>query len=165
MKLVSQSELAELTGKAWRTIAKRLREGDVGQQKGELWRSDQALEAIYGQQDTNQLEDARTQLAIEQTARLARERAIAEGDLFSLSAIADEVAKLVASTVTRLHSIPDAVAQRFDANVAPRVRAAVRDALDGALNDLKANSGRIARGDSSSRGVSPAAASNGKRVG
>jgi len=151
VKLVTPTELTDLTSRAFRTVSRCLKAAGLEPRErsktSELYASDQALEAIYGRSKVSPLEDARTRLALEQTARLARERAVAENDLAPRAAIAVEVGRLIAATMTRMRSVPDAIAHHFDGDIAQRLRAAVGAEIDRALEDLKTNSERIARGD------------------
>jgi hypothetical protein len=92
-----------------------------------------------------ELERARTNLAREQSIRLAYANAIDAGRLGDIRVLAREYVGAVAHAVTRLNTLPEAIAQEFDVATAPKVRAAVRRALNIALGDLRTHSEAIAR--------------------
>lgn len=143
-----------------RTLTKRLEGIEPGEGGYYL---DDVFRAVAQAPQASELEDARTQLAREQVARLARERAVAEGELGYIRDLAKANASQLAIVVTRLNSIPDAAAQRFDANVARAVRTIVRELIDATVTDLRANLENSGRGER--RGSAPAPAAHGKRVG
>jgi phage terminase Nu1 subunit (DNA packaging protein) len=146
MKLVNPSELAELTGKTWRTVTRRLAEAGIEprkrSKKSDVYASDVALEAIYaaaaGSNEALDLQAERARLAKWQADKTEQEVELRAGRMLDRDQVAAWVADDYATVKARLVQIPDAVAAALPIDVAQRVAADVRTLIFEALAELSA---------------------------
>lgn len=149
MKLVSESELASLTGKSWRTVKRRLTDAglDPTQKEGpaNLYASDQALDAIYapdaltGELD---LQTERARLAKWQADKTEQDVQLRGARMLEMDAVEFWVAGMLSTVKARLVQIPDAVGQHVDEQHTAAVTEAVRRYILEALADLSAEGER-----------------------
>lgn len=123
MREVSGSELAELTGKTWRTVKALLEAAGIRPRRrhgrADLYDSEAALRAIFAPAAAEEYDDQRQRLAAAQAERVERDNALRRGDLvqradavrFWTDCIANARAKALAmdsKLSPRLVSIADA---------------------------------------------------------
>jgi hypothetical protein len=164
------SELAELTGKSWRTVKRRLNDAGVQPiekgKKSDIFDSAKALEAIYVvasvESATLDLQDERARLAKWQADKTEQEVELRAGRMLDLDAVVGWISDDYAIVKARLTQIPDAVSAALSADIAPRVSADVRTLIHEALAELSAEA-RLSR--ERAEDVDAPAAVNGKSMG
>jgi phage terminase Nu1 subunit (DNA packaging protein) len=147
VRLVSQPDLVELTGKTWRTVTKRLKDAGVVPRKrvanAELFASDKALAVIYGVVDqASELERNHARLAAARADRMEQDLALRAGELLDADVALAWIEDMAVTVKSRLAQIPDAVANEIDVRYSATVAAAVRKLIDQALTELSRHSRR-----------------------
>lgn len=173
MREVSGNALAELTGKSWRTVKRRLEEAGIKPLRSEgnadLYDSAEALKAIYagvGEELDSNHERARKDK--EMADKLSLENQVRRGELTVTEEVLGAMGAIVAAARARLIQIPDAVGQFCDARYAPIIVAEVRRRIYEALAELSQDAGgdlgAAADGDGERvGGLEPATVERGKR--
>jgi hypothetical protein len=144
MVKLSLSELADLTGKSFRTVKRRIT--DAGVQpvertpKSALYASADALQAIYAPEAMKvgelDLGAERARLAKMQADRIERDLMIDAGELVRLDEVTDWYGEHVTNCRARLLQLPGAVAVVFDREIATRIEQECRSRLHEALAEL-----------------------------
>jgi phage terminase Nu1 subunit (DNA packaging protein) len=147
VRLVSQPDLVELTGKAWRTIVKRLKDAGVEPRKrvanAQLFASDKALAVIYGiVEQASELERNHARLAAARANRMEQEVGVRSGELLDADVAIAWIEDMAEAVKSRLAQIPGAVANQVDVRDSATVAAAVRKLIDEALAELSARARR-----------------------
>lgn len=85
MREVSGSELAELTGKTWRTVKSLLETAGIRPRRrsgrADLYDSEAALRAIFAPMSAEEYDDQRQRLAAAQAEKVERDNALRRGEL------------------------------------------------------------------------------------
>ena len=132
MKLATLSELAELTGKTWRTIRKRLKDRGIrptkADRKSEWYRTDRALAAVYEPvqplpKDALNLEQQRARHSKALADSRELDLAFRRGELASLPAIEKELAYALAVFRSNTLAIPTRVAPELEGRTAAEIKA------------------------------------------
>lgn len=141
-KLFTFEDLAELTGKTWRTVRSRLRAAGVQPQKttrkSELFASDDALAAIYGQASgPSELERESAALKRAQRQRTELDLRERSGELLLAADVATEWSSILVATRSHLRALPRKLAPRLVNVPDPATIATVMlEGIDEALTEL-----------------------------
>lgn len=154
MSHANLSELAELTGKSWRTVKRKLIDAGIKPvtkgKKSDTYDSAAALEAIYaaaptpGAAQVLDLQDERARLAKWQADKTEQEVELRAGRMLDRDAVLGWISDDYSTVKARLTQVPDAVAAALPADIAQRVAADVRTLIYEALAELSAES-RLSR--------------------
>ena len=154
MTEVSYNQLAELTGKQYRTLKKRLEKAGVyalhraaGPGGAHIFDSSEALAAIYaaefhhggivGDNETLDLQQERARLAREQREMVALKRAERTGKLLPVADVNKAWTDHIINAKTKIMGIPSKVAPiAADLDDPRKIQAEVKKLTDEILNDL-----------------------------
>src|SRR5262245_8616466 len=133
MPELSGSKLAELTGKSWRTVKKRLAEALIYPIRTtgttDFYESVEALRAIYvNDSDPDELDANRERARRdkEHADKLALDNKLRRGELSVTETTLRSFGALISAARARLIQIPDALGQFCDARYAPVIVAEAR---------------------------------------
>lgn len=144
MKLVSQSELADLTGMTWRTVRKRLVERGVEPKsrtpKSALFDSGEALAALYERAalDAGELnpEQERARRDKEAADKLAMENGLRRGELLDANLIGEDVARWLTVFRSAMLRAPTKLAPLVNPEKPGMARALIETELHQILTEL-----------------------------
>lgn len=150
MKLVTISEVAELTGSTFRTVRRRLAEAGIEPQKrtpkSDLFASDLALRAVLIESAAADdgadldLDEQRARLAKAQADRVEVENAVRAGELLELSDTFDGWTRLIAAARAKFIGLHMKLAPQLAAMTDPAAIAeAIRLEVWAALSELTTN--------------------------
>jgi phage terminase Nu1 subunit (DNA packaging protein) len=144
MKRVSGLELADLTGKSWRTVKKRLQEAGINPLAREgtrdIYPSDVALATIFAdpqRKDDLDLTAERARLASAQANKTELEVAELKGEMVRRDEITAHWSAMVAAMRAKLLSLPSKMATRVAGpGKAKEVEALLREQVHQALEEI-----------------------------
>ena len=151
---VSGSYLAELTGKAWRTVKKRLVKAGIQpvRQDGaaDYYDSTAALPALYLEADIGQLDATRERARKdkEMADKLAMENDVRRRELLPQAEVIETIGGVIGDANSRLVQLPHVVEQVCPREVAVAVAALVRKYIYEIIDDLGRGSARVLAGTS-----------------
>lgn len=148
---VSGSELARLTGMAWRTIRARMdAAGITGTKNGAAteFESAEALRAIYLPTGNEQLDGnhERARKDKELADKLSLENKVRRKELIPLDVVIHGVGGLIANANSKLRQIPHAIGQHVPADIRPRVVGESAKLVGEALGDLASGAEDVLEG-------------------
>lgn len=153
MKLVSQSELADLTGMTWRTVRKRLAEQGIEPRsrtpKSALFDSGEALAALYARAtladgELNP-EQERARKDKEAADKLAMENGLRRGELLDANLIGEDVARWLTVFRSAMLRAPSKLAPLVNPENPNLARAHIEAELHQILTELSESFARLDR--------------------
>lgn len=151
MKLVSLTELADLTGMTWRTVRKRLSERGVEPKsrtpKSALFDSGEALAALYerGALDAGELnpEQERARRDKEAADKLAMENELRRGELLDANLIGEDISRWLTVFRSAMLRAPSKLAPLVNPEKPSMARALIETELHQILTELSESFSRL----------------------
>jgi hypothetical protein len=172
MREVSGSELAELTGKTWRTVKALLEAASIRPRRrhgrADLYDSEEALRAIFAPVAAEDFDDQRQRLAAAQSEKVEHENAVRRGELARRA----DVERFWVECITNMRARALAMGSKLSPRLvniadASLISAAIRAEVHAFLAELADYEPGEPEGvvEGGSEGSQPSADSDGQRVG